>query len=537
VYITSGLTGIVSTTPFQLGLYVLPKRDLIGVTPTAVRMSRFLTAYPPAATDFYYGADPQIDYLGTAMDGLHIAGYRQPTAVFTGSGYRWAVDAVYERMTGQESGAATLLPWAITPFYQFDSTLNPPPQSLPADYGRQPGTSVRLNNGGGTSNIRVGDAVYSVAAAPVLGRLGILWRRFQPSTNTIVDAGFIGDAVNDYLSASIAANASGAAVIAYARTGPTSYASFYCSVGQPDASGKLVFGPPTLVKAGSDIYDENGPVKSPGVARFVDYASSVSVHPLDASHFWISGPYVSGRNIGSTWIAEVVVPSLSISDADASEGALAQFTVTLAPASAQTVTVDFATANGTATAPADYLAATGTLTFAPGETTKQVSVTVNSDVSDEPDETFVVNLTNPTNAVLADGQGLGTIHQPVQFFSSSPCRILDTRDPNGPLGGPILSPGQQRAFTVTGGPCAVPTTAKALSANLTVVGPTSAGFVTVFPGDGSLPSTSSINFSAGQTRANNGVFRLAGDGSGRLNIANRSSGSTHVVLDVSGYFE
>lgn len=307
VYITAGMSGIASTTPFRKAFYVLPKSDLTGAVPTAARLSRFLTQYPTTAVnDFYYDTNPVKDGLGTATDGLHLASFYQPTLVSTGSGYRWVVNAVYQRMTGQASGAATLLPWATTPSYQFDSTSNPPPQSLPTDAARQPGTSVRLNNGGGNSDVRIGDAVYSVTSGPVRGRLGIVWRRFQPSTNNIVDAGFIGDDVNDYLSPSIGANANGNVVIAYARTSPTTYASFYFSAGRPDSSGKLVFGPPTLVKAGSDIYDENGPVKSAGIARFLDYASSVSVHPSDPSRFWISGPYVGARNIGSTWIAEVI---------------------------------------------------------------------------------------------------------------------------------------------------------------------------------------------------------------------------------------
>jgi hypothetical protein len=73
------------------------------------------------------------------------------------------------------------------------------------------------------------------------------------------------------------------------------------------------------------------------------------------------------------------------------------------------VNVNWATANGTATAPTDYPAASGIVTFAPGETTKDVSVTVNGDTTYEPGETFFVNLTGPTNATLADGQGVGTI--------------------------------------------------------------------------------------------------------------------------------
>src|SRR5690606_37058422 len=93
------------------------------------------------------------------------------------------------------------------------------------------------------------------------------------------------------------------------------------------------------------------------------------------------------------------------------------FTVTLADATAAAlgvratvpVTVDYATADGTATAPGDYTATNGTLTFAPGETTKTIAVPVVGDTAIEPNETFFVNLSNPTNATIADGQGIGTI--------------------------------------------------------------------------------------------------------------------------------
>src|SRR5262249_11090799 len=83
--------------------------------------------------------------------------------------------------------------------------------------------------------------------------------------------------------------------------------------------------------------------------------------------------------------------------------------VTLSAASGQTVTVHYATANGTATTSNnDYTATSGTLTFAPGETSKTVSVTVRGDRNLEPNETFFLNLTSPTNALLADAQGTGT---------------------------------------------------------------------------------------------------------------------------------
>ena len=106
-------------------------------------------------------------------------------------------------------------------------------------------------------------------------------------------------------------------------------------------------------------------------------------------------------------------PSLSVNDVTVTEGNTgttdATFTVTLAPASGQSVTVDYATADGTATAPADYAATSGTLTFAPGQTTRTVTVPVAGDLLDELDETYTLNLTNAVNAAIADGTGLGTI--------------------------------------------------------------------------------------------------------------------------------
>ncbi len=85
----------------------------------------------------------------------------------------------------------------------------------------------------------------------------------------------------------------------------------------------------------------------------------------------------------------------------------AVFTVTLSAPSGNTVTVDYATANGSAVAPADYTATSGTVTFSPGEVSKQITVQVKGDTIDEANETYSVNLSNPTNATLA-GSGFAT---------------------------------------------------------------------------------------------------------------------------------
>ena len=106
-------------------------------------------------------------------------------------------------------------------------------------------------------------------------------------------------------------------------------------------------------------------------------------------------------------------PSLSISDSSVKEGhsgtVAATFTIALSEPCTQPVTVAYATGNGSAIAGSDYQAASGTLTFAPGETSKTITVPVNGDRLGEPNETFVVNLSSPTNATIADGVGVGTI--------------------------------------------------------------------------------------------------------------------------------
>lgn len=108
-------------------------------------------------------------------------------------------------------------------------------------------------------------------------------------------------------------------------------------------------------------------------------------------------------------------PSLSIDDVSVTEGnsgtVNANFTVSLSAASSQVVTVNYATANGTATAGSDYTAITTTLlSFPAGTTTQPITVAVNGDGDVEGDETFVVNLSNATNATIADPQGQCTIN-------------------------------------------------------------------------------------------------------------------------------
>ncbi|SEP49729.1 Aryl-phospho-beta-D-glucosidase BglC, GH1 family [Rhodospirillales bacterium URHD0017] len=109
----------------------------------------------------------------------------------------------------------------------------------------------------------------------------------------------------------------------------------------------------------------------------------------------------------------VVVPTISIDDASITEGdsgsSQLTFTVKLSQAASGPVTVNYSTANGTATAGSDYTARTGTITFAAGETTKTITIPVTGDTTVEANETFTVNLASPSGATIADGAATGTI--------------------------------------------------------------------------------------------------------------------------------
>jgi hypothetical protein len=108
-----------------------------------------------------------------------------------------------------------------------------------------------------------------------------------------------------------------------------------------------------------------------------------------------------------------VLPSVSVADASVTEGnsgtSALSFPVTLSKPVTWNVSVDYATANGSATAPDEYSSTRGTLTFAPGETSKTIAVNVVGDTAIEPDETLSIQLANPSNTTIATGSATGTI--------------------------------------------------------------------------------------------------------------------------------
>ena len=121
---------------------------------------------------------------------------------------------------------------------------------------------------------------------------------------------------------------------------------------------------------------------------------------------------------------------------------------------------------------------------------------------------------------------------PTDFYTISPCRAYDSRS------GSALASGSNTVINVLASACGIPSNARVVVGNLTVVSPTGQGFITVYPGNYPQPLAATENFNSGAILANSVVLPLATDGSGTLDVSLLvgNNGNAHVVLDVSGYF-
>jgi hypothetical protein len=206
-------------------------------------------------------------------------------------------------------------------------------------------------------------------------------------------------------------------------------------------------------KAGSDYFSNSGTLTfDPGQLSksvSVRVIGDTSREPDETFFLNLSGATNAAISDGQgicTILNDDGAPALSISDVSVIEGnsgaVNAVFTVTLSPASGQTVTVNFATADDTATvANNDYIPRSGTLSFNPGERNKTIDVQVIGDNSQEPDETFLVRLSSPVNAEILDGIGVGTIindESPLAADLSVTTSAAST-----------INSGEQLAYTIT----------------------------------------------------------------------------------------
>jgi Ca2+-binding RTX toxin-like protein len=170
-----------------------------------------------------------------------------------------------------------------------------------------------------------------------------------------------------------------------------------------------------VTATGTVTFSENGTtlgtdtITGSGRAALDISTLSGGTHHVIATY---SGDATDGGSVSVTPATVNVVPSLSIGNVTVTAGAGgvadAAFTVTLNAASTDAVTVDYATADGTAKAGTDYAAASGTLTFAPGQTSKTIDVTVSAVTLFKPTEAFTLHLSNASHAKLATGGNTAT---------------------------------------------------------------------------------------------------------------------------------
>ncbi|WP_425520158.1 putative Ig domain-containing protein [Xanthomonas cannabis] len=204
----------------------------------------------------------------------------------------------------------------------------------------------------------------------------------------------------------------------------TTNATFTVSLSQPAGAGGVGFDIATAdgtATAGVDyvaasLAGQTIPAGSSSATFTVLINGDTLAEPTET--FFVNVSNVTGAAVADaqgqgTIVNDDAQPALSIDDVSVIEGnsgtTTATFTVSLSAASGQTVTVNYATADGTANAGSDYAPRSGTLTFAPGVTAQGVAVTVNGDTAVEPNETFSVALSGASNATIARATGTATI--------------------------------------------------------------------------------------------------------------------------------
>ncbi|MGH9441851.1 MAG: hypothetical protein ACRD16_06210 [Thermoanaerobaculia bacterium] len=145
-----------------------------------------------------------------------------------------------------------------------------------------------------------------------------------------------------------------------------------------------------------------------------------------------------------------------------------------------------------------------------------------------------------SSAVGSANVTVGSVSPPppptaTKFYTLTPCRILDTRNPAGPYGGPSLSAGGTRTF-VLAGQCGIPVDAIAVSVNITVVLPSSDGSLKLNPAGVDPSVSTAISFASGRTLANNAMAFLGAGGDVSVED-DQASGSTNFIIDTNGYFK
>lgn len=261
-------------------------------------------------------------------------------------------------------------------------------------------------------------------------------------------------------------------------------------------------------------------------------------------HFRAVAINAHGRTDGAdqsftTPACTVPVVSISATDATATEHPITSgaFLIQRTGSTAGSLAVAYAV-GGTATVGSDHTLGAGSVTIPAGSASTTLTLLPLDDSLVESPETVVVTL-QPQSQYVVGTPGSATVTitsddkaaAPLDFYTLTPCRVVDTRLSQSPL----LS-GVVRSFQLAG-MCGIPATAGAVAVNITAINPTQAGYLTIFPADQAVPGTTALNFRAGQVRANNAILKLSADGRIAVFPGLAAAGQLDFAVDVNGYFD
>ena len=294
------------------------------------------------------------------------------------------------------------------------------------------------------------------------------------------------------------------------------------------------------VRGGMDWYEraELVPSDPDGTAGNFGRTVALSGNVVLVGAGSLSTPWTAGCYVFSSPFSPGVTVNPGVGLVTTEWGGTAQFFVTLNTQPAGDVVIDLASSD-----PGEGTVSPEQLRFTPQDWFNLQTATLTG-VDD-----FVQDGNRPYSVVVSMNTGLTT--DPVylgldppdasavnlglegDFYTITPCRVLDTRLEQDPT-----SSGVKRLVQIHD-ICGIPATAGAITLNVTVVGPTGDGTLTLFPGDLAPPSLSSLTFRPGQLLSGNAIVLLATDNTGTLAVwpTLLQGGFVHVVIDVGGYFE
>jgi hypothetical protein len=368
------------------------------------------------------------------------------------------------------------------------------------------------------------------------GRNGSRWYELTNLTTTpaLNQAGTLFDPASSnpfgFWIPSVAMSGQGHMALASSRAGANSFAEI-AATGRLATDSPGATQAPSLAQSSSTSY--NVGTESP--QRWGDY-SQVVVDPNDDMTMWTFQEYCDATNDWGVRVLQLVAPPpatpASASPASVVLGTTANVVIT-GTSSGGSGFFD----PGTGFPNRLAAAVSGTGVTVNGVTyTDPTHLTLNLAVSPgAAGGARTITVTNPDGQAATSASGILTITAPNNFFTVTPCRVVDTRNPAGPLGGPSLVAGADRSF-VLAGQCGIPADALAVALNMTVVLPTDGpGHLTLYPGGAPLPLASTINYRAGQIRANNAIIPLGSAGDIVVRCG-QGSGTADMVIDVNGYF-